>query len=55
MERSLSKTDISDKYKSLMLDDIVDVILKAEQYEYYDLKQRNIQMRLKYMHHFRVI
>ena len=25
------------------MDDIVDVILKADQYEYYDLKQRNIQ------------
>jgi hypothetical protein len=32
--------------KDMMMDDIVDVILKAETYEYYDLKQRNIQ-RLK--------
>jgi hypothetical protein len=30
-------------YKNIMMDDIVDVILKADQYEYYDLKQRNIQ------------
>ena len=38
-----------DKYKPLIsnshkiVDDIVDVILKAEQYQYVDLKQRTIQ------------
>lgn len=34
---------LEELYKNIMMDDIVDVILKAEQYEYYDLKQRNIQ------------
>ena len=31
------------KYKPLTLDDIVDVVLKSEQYQYHDLKQRTIQ------------
>jgi phosphatidylinositol 3-kinase len=34
---------LEELYKNIMMDDIVDVILKADQYEYYDLKQRNIQ------------
>jgi hypothetical protein len=34
---------LSELYNNIMMDDIVDVILKADQYEYYDLKQRNIQ------------
>lgn len=35
----------------IMMDDIVDVILKADQYEYYDLKQRNIQKLKSILYH----
>jgi hypothetical protein len=37
------ETISGDKYKPFVLDDIVDIILKAEQYQYHDLKQRTIQ------------
>jgi hypothetical protein len=50
MDNSCKKLDM-DKYSHIMTDDIVDVILKAEQYEYYDLKQRNIQKLKTILYH----
>lgn len=42
MDDTSKKLDM-DKYNSIIMDDIVDVVLKSDQYEYYDLKQRTIQ------------
>ena len=45
MKTSVSSNEISEsnKYNPPTLDDIVDVVLKSEQYQYHDLKERTIQ------------
>jgi phosphatidylinositol 3-kinase len=49
METLNTKLEIQKNH--IMMDDIIDVILKADQYEYYDLKQRNIQKLKTILYH----